>query len=321
MKKILLLSSLFASAIGFTQVTLFEDSFDTYNDFVISGFGQWQTLDLDLLNTYTGGTVGPPTWSNAGSPQAFQVFNPTTALVANGSGDCSTEATENLNFNPRTGAKYAACWAAVPSQTGGPTANDDWLISPPISLVNATGTQLSVWYKALSDCFGSERFTIGVYVGSGTPTQSSDFTIISSPPYITAGNYTTWTERIQALNAYNGQTIRIGFHCISPDRYMLMIDDFKVTATSVMATDDFIASKFNVYPNPVNNLVNISNNGDGGIQINKVAIADINGRTVKSINLDGVLESQINISELNAGLYFVYIDTSEGFATKKMVKK
>jgi len=154
MKQFLILYALLNSFLGFSQITLFEDSFDTYNDFLISGFGQWQTLDLDLLVTSTGGTAGDPTWANAGAPQAFQIFNPTTALVSNGTGDCSTTTTENLNFNPRTGAKYAASWAAV--TTGSVLqANDDWLISRPISLVNATGTQLSVWYKALSDCYGS----------------------------------------------------------------------------------------------------------------------------------------------------------------------
>lgn len=315
MKKILLLSALFVSTLGFSQITVFEDSFDTYNDFLITGYGQWQSLDLDLLNTYTGGT-DTPTWANAGAPQAFQIFNPTTALVSNGTGDCNT--TENINFTPRTGAKFAACWAGVPSSNGQTaTANNDWMISPPISLVGATGTQLSVWYKALSDCYGTERFSIGVYVGSGTPTQTSDFTIISTLPYIQASSYTTWTERIQSLNAYNGQTIRIGIRCVSPDRYMLMIDDFKVTATT-LSTDDFVSSKFSVYPNPTNNIVNVSNTGN--IQINKVAIMDINGRTVKSLNFNGVTETQVNVSELNSGVYFMSIDTNEGIATKKIVK-
>lgn len=316
MKRILLLSCLLASSLGFSQITVFEDSFDTYDDFLITGIGQWQTLDLDLLNTYTGGTVGPATWPNAGAPQAFQIFNPTTALVTNENGPCTTT-TENSNFNPRTGAKFAACWSAVPSTTGGPTANNDWLISPPISLVGATGTQLSIWYKALSDCYLAERFNIGVYVGSGTPTQGSDFTIISPLPYTQVINYLTWTERTQALNAYNGQTIRIGIRCVSNDNYMLMIDDFKVTATT-LSTDDFVSSKFSVYPNPANDLVTVSNNGS--IQINKVSITDINGRTVKSLNYNGVTETQVNISDLNSGIYFMNIDTNEGIATKKVIK-
>ncbi|ESU28183.1 hypothetical protein FLJC2902T_15280 [Flavobacterium limnosediminis JC2902] len=315
MKKIMVLCSILVSCFGFSQITIFQDSFDTYGDFLITGIGQWRTLDLDMLPTYTGGTAGDPTWANAGAPQAFQIFNPTTALVTNSTGDCNP--IENLNFTPRTGAKCAVSWAAIPSTTGGPTANDDWLISPPIDLAGKTGLQLSIWYKALSDCFGAERFTIGVYIGSGNPTQSSDFTIITPLPFLQAANYTTWTERTQSLAAYEGQTVRIGIHCISNDRYMFMVDDFKVTATS-LSTDSFVSSQFSVYPNPSNSMVTISNNGN--IQINKISFFDINGRTVNSSNFKGATGTQIDISELNAGIYFMNIDTDEGIATKKIIK-
>ena len=55
MKKILL-SILFLSGVSASaQLTVFEDSFENYEDFLITGIGDWQTLDLDLLNTYTGG--------------------------------------------------------------------------------------------------------------------------------------------------------------------------------------------------------------------------------------------------------------------------
>ncbi|MEW5675337.1 T9SS type A sorting domain-containing protein [Flavobacterium enshiense] len=317
MKKLLLSLSLLATSFGFSQVTVFQDSFDTYNDFLISGFGQWQTLDLDLLPTYTGGTVGDPTWANAGAPQAYQIFNPTTALVTNSNAGCSST-TENINFNPRTGAKFAACWAAVPSTTGGPTANNDWLVSPPINLTGATGSSLNFWVKSLSDCYGLEKYKIGVYIGSGNPIQSSDFTIISGLGNLTSSSWTAWTQRTQSLSAYDGQTIRIGIQCVSDDKYMFMIDDFTVTAAT-MSSSDFVASKLSVYPNPVNDIVNISNYGD--LEINKIVFTDINGRTVKSLNLNGVSESQINISELNAGVYFMNIDTNEGSATKKIVKK
>ncbi|HSD13746.1 MAG TPA: T9SS type A sorting domain-containing protein [Flavobacterium sp.] len=314
MKKILLLSSLFFSSLGFSQVTLFQDSFETYGDFLITGFGQWGTLDLDLLTTYTGGT-DTPTWANAGAPQAFQIFNPSTAGVVNETNGCSSS-TENSNFTSRTGAKYAACWAGVP--TASVLANNDWLISPPISLAGATGTQLSFWYKALSDCYGAERFRVGVYIGTGNPTQVSDFTIISGVPPIQATSYTAWTEQTFPLTTYNGLTIRIGIQCVSPDRYMLMVDDFKVTATT-LSTDSFTSSKFSVYPNPANNVVNVSNNGN--IQINKVSIVDINGRIVKAMDFESVTETQIGISELNQGVYFMNIDTNEGIVTKKIVKK
>jgi type IX secretion system substrate protein len=317
MKKLLLLLSLFVSSFGFSQITIFQDSFEAYDDFLITGFGQWQTLDLDLLNTYTGGTTGPATWANAGLPQAYQIFNPTTALVTNSTDACDSNAeTENRNFDPKTGVKFAGCWAGVPSTTGGAIANNDWLISPPINLTGATGCSLSVWVKSMSSCYGLEKYRIGVYLGSGSPTQASDFTLISGITNLTAPN-PNWLERTQSLSAYDGQTIRIGIQCRTADSYMFMVDDFKITAAT-LTTNDFVSSKFSVYPNPTNDVVTISNNGN--IQINKVVITDINGRTVKTNNFSGVSETQINVSDLNSGVYFMNIDTNEGIATKKLVK-
>lgn len=315
MKKFLLLSTFFVSSFGFSQVTIYEDSFDTYGDFLITGFGQWQTLDLDLLNTYTGGTA-TPTWPNAGAPQAFQIFNPTTAMVTNATTGVGGE-TENRNFDPRTGAKFAGSWAGVPNSNGQPAiGNNDWLVSPPINLAGATGSSLSVYVKSLSNSYGLEKYKIGVYVGSGTPTVDADFVILSGPLTLTAP-YAVWSERVQSLSAYDGQTIRIGINNRTEDAYMFMVDDFKITAAT-LSTSDFTSSKFSVYPNPANNVVSITNSAN--IQISKVAITDINGRTVKSLTLNGVTESQINISDLNAGVYFMNIDTNEGTATKKMIK-
>ena len=135
----------------------------------------------------------------------------------------ATSGTETRNFDPRSGAKYAAAWAAVP---GASPANDDWLVSPVLSL-GASGNSVSFWVKAMSNSYGPENYNVGVYVGSGTPTSGADFTLIS-PASLTAP-YAVWTEDTYDLSAYNNQDIRIGIHCISADRYMFMVDDFSVT--------------------------------------------------------------------------------------------
>ena len=46
-------------------------------------------------------------------------------------------------------------------------------------------------------------------------------------------------------------------------------------------------------------------------------VTDINGRTVKTVSGN---VSQINVSDLNAGVYFMNIETNEGTAVKKIVK-
>lgn len=306
MRKKILLGAILASSFGFSQVTVFEDSFDTYNDFIITGIGQWQTLDLDLLDTYTGGLpTGTPAWTNAGDPQAFMIFNPTTALVVNANDGCSAT-TETINFDPRTGAKVAACWDGVPA--GAVTGNNDWLVSPVINLTGATGSALSVWVKSLSDCYGLEKYKIGVYVGTGTPTVATDFTMISGVPNLLAP--IVWTERTQSLAAYDGQNIRIGINCRSTDAYMFMVDDFKITAAT-LSSESFSLSGVKMYPNPAKDLLNITSESE---ELTKVSITDLNGRVVKLItnNL-----SQISLGELSKGIYMVTIES----ATAKKIEK
>jgi len=78
------------------------------------------------------------------------------------------------------------------------------------------------------------------------------------------------------------------------------------------------ASKFSVYPNPSNGLVTISN--DLNTALNSVSLTDINGRTVKTVALNGDSSAQVNISDLSAGVYMITINSDQGSVTKKIVK-
>ena len=313
MKKILLFALCVTGFNANAQTILLEDSFETYNDFIKTGIGNWLTLDLDLRPPYTGG-ADPATWANAGTAMAYQIFNPTTALVSNATAGVGTPPSEeSRNFDPRTGSKYAASWAAVPG-TGG-VANNDWLISPPITL-GSSGNELSVWVKSMSDTYGLEDYSIGVYVGSGTPTSGNDFTLFLDALGLEAP-FPDWQEVILSLDDYSGQTVRIGIRNEGLDQYMFMVDDFKVT-TEDLGVNESLARKFSTYPNPANNVVNVSNNYN--ILLTDVNITDINGRTVKTLKVNNLTEVQVNISELNTGVYFMNIDTDSGRVVKKFIK-
>ena len=313
MKKLLLFFLTGFSIITTAQVTVFEDSFETYTDFSITGFGDWLSIDMDLLDTYTGGTVGPAAWPNAGEPQAFMIFNPTLALTTNATTGVGGS-TENRNFDPRTGLKFAACWAGVPAPPV--TANNDWLVSPVLNLTTVTGAALSVWAKSMSDSYGLEKFRIGVYVGTGVPTLPSDFTIISGATDLTAP-YAVWTESTYPLTAYEGQNIRVAIQCKTPDAYMFMVDDFKVTATS-LSVKDILASKFSVNPNPATDLISISNAEN--IAVNELLITDLNGRIVQQHNVTNAANIEVNVADLSAGMYLMTINSDQGTAIKKIMK-
>lgn len=306
MKKLLLSIFLVGGLSANAQTVLIEDSFETYTDFVITGFGGWSTLDLDLRPTYTGGSTGTPTWANAGAPQAFQIFNPTTALVTNSPGG-----EETRDFTPNTGDKYAASWAAVPN--GAQPANNDWLISPPV-LLGASTNELSVFVKSMSDSYGLEVYSIGVYVGSGNPTSGSDFVMTDISAF--EAPFFGWENILVDLDAYAGQTVRIGIRNEGADHYMFMVDDFKIT-TATMGVNDGLSRNFSVSPNPANDYINISNNSN--IVISDVIFTDVNGRVVKTAKANSI-EVQVNVSDLNAGIYFMNIDSTEGTAVKKFIK-
>jgi len=183
--------------------TGFEDDFESYDDFVLE-FAPWTNVDVDGSDTY--GMTGVD-WPNAGAPQAYIIFNPTT----------TTPPVDDMTAH--SGNKLAACLAAIPSPT-----NDDWMITPLVDL--ADNSHLSFWAKSYTDDYGLERFRVGV---STTGMDPADFTIISEGDYVEAP-VEDWTEFTYDLSAYNGQQIYVGIQCVSNDAFILMIDDVYIGA-------------------------------------------------------------------------------------------
>jgi hypothetical protein len=95
-----------------------------------------------------------------------------------------------------------------------------------------------------------------------------------------------------------------------------------VTAFTTTGLRDYDWS-FIVYPNPANNVVNVSlvnNNQFSG----EIQVCDVYGKVVRTVvwaNNDSPQPTRIDISGLAAGVYFVRINTEAGVVTKKFVKQ
>lgn len=76
-----------------------------------------------------------------------------------------------------------------------------------------------------------------------------------------------------------------------------------------------LASNISLYPNPVQDVLNIQLKG--GLQIENATMFDLLGKTV-SVN---VKNNKVNTSSLNAGVYILQIETNEGTLTKRIIKK
>ena len=75
------------------------------------------------------------------------------------------------------------------------------------------------------------------------------------------------------------------------------------------------ASSFNIYPNPVSDKIYIETE----VEIEEVSIFDIYGRR-QELSAVSCQPSAIDVSNLNSGIYFVKVVTSEGEVVKRILK-
>jgi len=183
---------------------IFQDSFETYEDFIVDNFPPWTTYDGDGGSTW--GMEGYD-WPNAYYIGSFMIFNPSQTTPPLGSG-----------YEAHTGEKYASCWDAETTMA----PNDDWLFTPLLSA--DTFDEVILWGRSLNSQYGLEDFEIGV---STTDTDPSSFAILQ----VNENAPITWTEYTLDISSYTGQSIYIGIHVYSFDVFAFFMDDFQVTGT------------------------------------------------------------------------------------------
>jgi hypothetical protein len=76
------------------------------------------------------------------------------------------------------------------------------------------------------------------------------------------------------------------------------------------------ASKIRVFPNPAAERITLQYPG-----MNSVTIANVVGQTVISLELQGTNQEEIDISDLEEGLYLIILDTTEGKISTRFVKE
>lgn len=90
------------------------------------------------------------------------------------------------------------------------------------------------------------------------------------------------------------------------------------TDTLLSIQNSVVSASFSVSPNPTTDFVNITSANNIGI--NGLSITDINGRIVKELTFKNVADTQVNLSDLAAGMYIMNISSEQGIATKKILK-
>jgi Flp pilus assembly pilin Flp len=81
---------------------------------------------------------------------------------------------------------------------------------------------------------------------------------------------------------------------------------------TVLSSDDFVSSQFELFPNPISNEFTIKLKD--GSQLEKAIIYNQLGQFIKEET-----KYKINVSSLSKGLYLIKIKTNKGIATKKII--
>lgn len=164
--------------------------------------------------------------------------------------------------------------------------SNDWMATPQITLPSGTGLTLR-WRSMAQDPSYPDGYRVYVTTASGGA--PADFTGGSGAQLLNIpADATTWTWRQINLDAYAGQTIRLGFQNYSNDMFVLMLDDIQVlqlnpndASVTSITTNPFVVGPANV------NITGAIYNA-GATPITAVTLKWSDGTTTHNQNLTGL---------------------------------
>ncbi|MBP6557250.1 MAG: T9SS type A sorting domain-containing protein [Flavobacterium sp.] len=191
--------------------------------------------------------------------------------------------------------------------TNATAVSNNWLFTAPFSLQANEAVTITFWIR--STTVRSLRLTVG-----NDALQAAQTTQLWAN---TAFNNLTYTQFTANYTAPTTGIYYFGFNDISAAGATATLRLDSINFSSVLSTNDYLTSKFSVYPNPASNTVNFSN--EANAVVSTIEMSDLNGRVVKTANVNAT-EGQVSVSDLATGVYMMKITTDQGVAIKKIVK-
>ncbi|MFY0712998.1 T9SS type A sorting domain-containing protein [Seonamhaeicola sp. NFXS20] len=184
----------------------------------------------------------------------------------------------------------------------GLTIGNDYVFSVD-SYSEATGTPSEVYI--LNTEITNE---VGINTNGGSDTSVDGFLNITTD----YDDWTTSTITFTATNTFVVVYIR-SLNSVNTDTEVFY-DNFSLMLDETASVEDKLASKFKIFPNPVDDVLTIDSNN---IEVSSVKIYDLLGKQVYAQK--GLVSKNINVSQLNSGLYLLKLDTNSGSLNKKII--
>ena len=189
----------------------------------------------------------------------------------------------------------------------------DVVLGKGVGLVNSTATL----YALINGGIGSVNLadmTVADTTVVAAPAMTiagAAFDTINSLFYVTTTDYSTVGEG--AIYNMSGEVTGSFDAGISAEAIAIDYRDFEAI------NETFAANTFGFYPNPVNNVLTVSN--PDRVTVDRVFVSDVTGRIILSKEVFGEGNTTLDFSKLNAGLYFVTVKGENRVFTSKIVKQ
>jgi hypothetical protein len=213
----------------------------------------------------------------------------------------------NLGDHTTTTANYM--WIDASSNI---TANE--MVSPLIDISGLTSPYVGFWF-ASNNTTNTINHTIALDVWNGSAwlniaTQIGNFTSWVKVAAVVPSTVPTITKfRIYAIANPNG---------VAGDYFYndLGVDDFFVEEAPILSADNFDSTSFTAYPNPVNDMLNLSYSSE----IYSVKVINLLGQELFTKKVSNN-STQIDMSNLPAGTYIVNMTIDNAIKSIKVIKK
>ena len=147
----------------------------------------------------------------------------------------------------------------------------------------------------------------------------SNFTTVDSTTFILeceiwqSGNVTQTLDTL-VFSTQGVNYLEILFYCDAnkSTTSLIKITDF-INIENATMVSKIVENNIKLYPNPSNGKFTIN-----GENINNIIVTDINGRIIKSINVNSN-SININLSDKQKGIYFIKIDSNKNFIVRKII--
>jgi hypothetical protein len=206
----------------------------------------------------------------------------------------------------------------------------NWIFTPVVSLQN--GDIISFYTRTTTPGATTFPDRLQMRIGAAAAanpvgnTGVGGYTTLAvevNPNLTTTGYPNTWTQYTYTVTGLPSATpSKVAFRYFvtsggptGANSDYIGVDTFLINRP--LSTADFFTTNFAMHPNPVKDVVNIT--AKNGASIESVQVIDINGRTVNQTTV-GNDTVQINVSNLNSGVYFVKVQSDLGVGTSKIIK-